>query len=292
MNKMIQLEQEDRTQFLEIGRRVKSTGIQSIRLSERTKIPELKRYMHPLHRIMSVISGEHPYRICRDNQVQSIRLTPGNILFCSRYALTIPPLKEEMGPMEMFTLVFFPQYIRFLFSVAEMHGKEIVSKHYWYHTSAPMPQPGWDILQALNELVRQDDKIDLSRQLLIFMYDYCLDQLLHDQPPPGSKSLLTYHRIKDYMVENMHLPINRDQVARTLQLNPSHISKLFCRYDEHNFNASLKIMRMELAMELVRENHFSIDEITEQCGFINTGYFIKSFREFYGKTPGAFRIKG
>lgn len=284
MNQMIRLDAKDKEWLADIIRKAINLGVRGIQFSERTRIPNLQRHMHPLYRIMSVVEGGYEYRICRNDEVRPVWLTPGNILFCSRYALTIGPPPAELKPVTMLTLVFFPQYIRFLVTVC---GNGI--EHYWYHTAAPMPQPGWNVLQSLNELAGKNAPVELSGRLAVFMYDYCLDQLLHDEEAANSKSLLTYHRIKTCMVENLHLPINREQVGRMLGLNPSHISKLFSRYDEQNFNASLKAMRMELALELVRENHFLIDEIAEQCGFVNTGYFIKSFRDFYGKTPGAFR---
>lgn len=292
MNEIIRIDAKNKDWLINMVRRAKEAGIQSISPGERTKILKLQKHMHPLHRIMSVISGGYTYRICRNDMIVPVTLAPGHLLFCSRYALTIASDRENMKPVTMLTLVFFPQYIRFLVSVVEAHGNEKDIKHYWYHTAAPMPQPGWDVLQALNELVRKDGHINLTRPLMMFMYDYCLARLEDDREAAGGKSLLTYHRVKTCMVENMHLPINRGRVAQMLNLNPSHISKLFRRYDQHSFNTSLKMMRMELAMELVRENHFSIDEIAEQCGFVNTGYFIKSFREFYGKTPGGFRTAG
>jgi AraC-like DNA-binding protein len=289
MDEMIKIDAGEKGRLADMIRRIRGGGVRSITLAERTRILKLQKYMHPLYRIMAVMDGEYTYRIARNDQVCPATLLPGHLMFCSRYALTMGPERENIKPMTMLTLVFFPQYIRFLISVVEECGGEKTARHYWYHTAAPMSQPGWRVLQALNELVRKDSDTALSAQLMMFMYDYCLAQLLDDREEAGSKSLLTYHRIKSCMVENMHLPINREQVARMLGLNPSHISKLFNRYDKLNFNSSLKAMRMELALELVRENYFSIDEITEQCGFVNTGYFIKSFREFYGKTPGAFR---
>jgi transcriptional regulator GlxA family with amidase domain len=51
----------------------------------------------------------------------------------------------------------------------------------------------------------------------------------------------------------------------------------------------LKTLRLEHAIELLKDTDFSIDEIAEECGFANTGYFIKTFRLSYGKTPGNFR---
>ena len=89
----------------------------------------------------------------------------------------------------------------------------------------------------------------------------------------------------------MHLPINRGTVAKELNMNPSHISKLFHQFGEKGFNAFLKELRMELAIDLIKEKIFTVDEIAQQCGFDDTPYFISSFKKYYGVTPGKYLLK-
>jgi AraC-like DNA-binding protein len=48
---------------------------------------------------------------------------------------------------------------------------------------------------------------------------------------------------------------------------------------------------MARAKELLRYSPMLLDEISEQCGFANTGYFIKSFKKACRVSPGAFRNK-
>lgn len=44
-------------------------------------------------------------------------------------------------------------------------------------------------------------------------------------------------------------------------------------------------MRCENAKKLLSRNLFSINEISERCGFENTSYFTKTFKKYTGITP-------
>ena len=47
---------------------------------------------------------------------------------------------------------------------------------------------------------------------------------------------------------------------------------------------------MEQAKHLLLEHpDLNIGEIAFRCGFNSTGYFIKTFTQYYGTTPGIFR---
>ncbi|OMP30123.1 helix-turn-helix domain-containing protein [Mangrovimonas sp. DI 80] len=57
---------------------------------------------------------------------------------------------------------------------------------------------------------------------------------------------------------------------------------------ETNLSASqfMRQVRLEQAMELLKESDLTISEVSFQVGFGNSSYFIKCFKEQYGVTPG------
>ena len=49
-------------------------------------------------------------------------------------------------------------------------------------------------------------------------------------------------------------------------------------------------VRMEKAVQLLRNTDLTIEEIAKQIGYSNSSYFIKVFREWIGFSPGEFRL--
>ncbi len=247
---------------------------------------ELK-WDHPRFRFMVVLEGEFNYRIQATTGIKIVKLTPGKAMFCQQRGATELPDQTEISPCVMLTFVFWPEYVRFLITKRTPNDEEW--QHFLYHSSHSIDQFGLYILKALDELaILGDSDVRASFLAKALLYT-CRDNLLNDNPKKRSKSFYVHQNIKAYMHENSNININRASVAETFKLTPSHISRLFTTYDEYNFSTVLKKMRLEHAVELLKDTTFSIDKITEQCGFGDTSYFIKTFRLFYGCPPGNFR---
>ncbi len=191
----------------------------------------------------------------------------------------------------MLTLSFFPQFIRFLLSETLKEGGRTAAHHSWYHTNQPLSEAGWNVLPTLNALSRTSENFPSLFDLGRFLFRHCDESPLSDTAPGMTRALMTCQRINACLSENLHR-INRESVARKLKLSPSHVSKLFHRFGEPSFNQTLRRMRMELAVELLRENQLSVKEIADQCGSSSPGYFIETFRSCFGKSPGDFRLNG
>lgn len=258
--------------------------------TERTSHPEYKADMHTLFRIVRVLKGSYIYTICRRGEIKKIILLPGDVLFCARQGTTRAHLEKNIGTV-MLTLSFFPQFIRFLISETCEEQGQTVARHYWYHTRLPLSEAGWNVIYALNALSLGAEESPCLFDLVRFLFRHCAESLANDNNmPENGKALMTYQRVNAFLSENIHRPINRESVARELKLSPSHVSKLFRQFGNQSFNQTLRRMRLELAVELLRENGLSIKEIADQCGFSSPGYFIETFRNCFGKSPGDFRL--
>ncbi len=55
------------------------------------------------------------------------------------------------------------------------------------------------------------------------------------------------------------------------------------------FVAHLTKERLTFARTLLAKTDLAIFQIAEQCGFSNSAYFVKCFREAYGTSPAKFR---
>ena len=280
-------EKKEKKVFLDCLDQIITHDLNEVFFSEKPCQKQLMQFTHPLFRLMLMLKGKKEYDILSSKEVKNLELFPGRALFCQQRAMTKVPDNEVDESGEMLTLVFFPQYIRFLIS-RHQKGEED-NHHIWYHSTQAVNQTGIHVLRALNELVITGDTGIKACFLIKTLLHVSRDNLIADNPQNITKSFRTYQNIKAYLHENADKNINRETVANAFKLNPSHISKLFAAYDEHNFNTVLKLLRLEHAVELLRDTRLPINEISEQCGFVNTGYFIKTFRLFYNKTPGAFR---
>ncbi len=50
----------------------------------------------------------------------------------------------------------------------------------------------------------------------------------------------------------------------------------------------IRAVKLKYAAEMLLNNKISVKEIGYRCGFNSPAYFVKSFKEFFGKTPKEF----
>ncbi len=97
---------------------------------------------------------------------------------------------------------------------------------------------------------------------------------------------------KDEIFKNPDLKIT--QVSSILKTNRTYISNLINKEFECTFNEFANQYRIKEAKNLLREESFqmySLEHISEQCGFGSLSTFIRAFKESEGITPGRYRTK-
>ncbi|CAM4425461.1 response regulator [Paenibacillus typhae] len=80
-------------------------------------------------------------------------------------------------------------------------------------------------------------------------------------------------------------------VADSVSLHPAYVSKLFKQVSGVSISEYILNMKMEQAVENLRNSDMKIYEISEQLGYANSQYFIKVFKEQFGMTPQDYRGK-
>lgn len=250
---------------------------------------QLPAYTHSQFRLTMVIRGKHVYSILGKHGFENVELVPGKVLFCQRGGVTQPIGYRNKEGAEMLTIVFWPEFVRLV--LGRLRAGENKWEQIWYHSRDVINHAGMYLLKTLDELIDNDSPNIQVCLLARVLLQVCKEHLLADEPQTSTKSFRTYQSIMVYLYENFGEDINRKSVARKLAISPQHISRIFKAYSEHSFNTVLRRLRFEHAEELLRSTSLLISEIAEECGFANTDYFIKSFRSFYGKTPGRFRRK-
>jgi AraC-like DNA-binding protein/mannose-6-phosphate isomerase-like protein (cupin superfamily) len=79
------------------------------------------------------------------------------------------------------------------------------------------------------------------------------------------------------------------ELVQKFHYNEDYFNRLLKKREGVTYSAYLQRLRLEKARELLEESSLGIDEIIEQCGYHNKGFFYKIFVDKYGMTPARFR---
>lgn len=125
-----------------------------------------------------------------------------------------------------------------------------------------------------------------SLQEALNVFKNAISQLL---PTADSISYALSEAVK-YMSEHLNDPeLSLGDVARHVSMSSGYLSKRFSDETGKSYQQVLTKLRMEKAVQLLREKRMLVYEVAEQCGFTNYRSFAKAFANYYGKKPKSFQ---
>jgi len=86
---------------------------------------------------------------------------------------------------------------------------------------------------------------------------------------------------------NSEIPLNH--VAKLINLSPNYFSSLFKKVMDINYSDYVINYRIEKAKELLLETGLLSYEISEKVGFLDKGYFSRTFKKITGYSPNEYR---
>ncbi len=96
-----------------------------------------------------------------------------------------------------------------------------------------------------------------------------------------------------YIRENFSSDITLSSLAKRFSVSPEHFSRVFKKETGLGFSKYLNSLRLQYAEQLLRADEGqNITEIAENCGFEDSNYFSKKFKEVYGTSPKKVQKKG
>ena len=155
-----------------------------------------------------------------------------------------------------------------------------------------------DVTELINKLIRICSSFDLSKNIYA---DLSLKELLirilqsqHLQAIPGdmatdqnrSRLHFVLHYIHEHLTEK--IPVNI--LSRKAYLSRNNFFKWFKEQFGITPLEYINRERIKLAKQLLAENKQSIGQVGMQCGFSDTNYFVRLFRQSEGITPGAYQL--
>lgn len=94
-----------------------------------------------------------------------------------------------------------------------------------------------------------------------------------------------------YIEKHYGEKILAEDLAKRLHIGRTTLMTAFKKYTGTALNAYLVRYRLKIARELLRQGA-SVQETAERCGFGDSGSLIRSFKKYFGTTPGKFSPDG
>ncbi|MDE6593867.1 MAG: AraC family transcriptional regulator [Oscillospiraceae bacterium] len=95
----------------------------------------------------------------------------------------------------------------------------------------------------------------------------------------------------DYIYDNLHEKISVEDIADSVELSPSYLSRLFHKEVGVTISVYTAVKRVETAQNMLRFSDYSPMDIGNYLAFSSNSHFINTFKKYTGMTPREFRTK-
>ncbi|WP_319412059.1 AraC family transcriptional regulator [uncultured Cohaesibacter sp.] len=252
---------------------------------ERKQRPKLA-YQIPFPRIGFILSGKLEQTIGdKLGRPTQISQTSSMALFVPANGWNDPQWSDS--EVEMLDLLFGKQRVGISLSRWDGEKQSCIAK---FDLPRRGPRSGTFILNALNELVmRPQDKstpVYLVRALVAHVQD-----LMNIQVTATSRSSALAQAIKEHIEDHFSEHLSRESVAYAFSITPNYLSHLFQKEFQTSFNEYLNLVRLEQAKHLLRNYGMTIKEVATSCGFTDSNYFCRLFRQKTDRSPSEYRMQ-
>lgn len=240
----------------------------------------------PYDRLLFILSGAKREPMSLDGAVRELDLGPGDVWLVRKNiweysAVTSAHRLLCIVPRSGFLRVSFYDFPAGM-RRGEWRDPEAV------HTGRPVPEPLLAVISALGEAGGESGAH--IPHLLRAAAALALAECRKGSVPAG-KAAATFERLRTFLDYNFTRPVNREEVAERFGLTPNYLSDLFRRMAGRGLREYVEERRFDMARRLLRSTALPLKEIAARCGFSGEVYFIRRFRELYGRPPGRYRVE-
>ena len=152
---------------------------------------------------------------------------------------------------------------------------------------------GYDgVLQPLQKLdVRKEGTKTYSMELLTIAMEICngLYSLCGNMNVADDSPWSVSERCLHYIDRHYQRRITLQELAEYVHLHPNYLCQLFREQTGKTVFEQINWVRVHDASKLLRSTQLPVSQIAAQCGFQNTNYFSRIFKQFLGRSPTAYR---
>ncbi len=246
-------------------------------------------FYQPVARFNFVLSGTRPVVLPIHGVAVEAVLKPGDV------QVSLPD-SWEMPRFDFAheVLCLVPRKTHFRVASHEyLEGGVLGERGVQYHTPGPATEALRDVCLAICASAASDRSKGI-RYLLAALKEFAWQEC---QGTPGDwdsghgKAKVLFKEISAWVEGHFQDPINRESVADQFGITPSYVSRLYRKMTGRSFTDMLRQERIDFALTLLSKTNLAIYQIATQCGFSNTAYFVKSFRQLCGESPSRLRRK-
>jgi len=254
----------------------------------------------------STLSGYRPSRIflCLEGAVHlkcSINNGPGTDLFLKQgqvlYASPQNQVIEKWDSAQKMLAIIFPEdIIRFVYIDHDGISPPPLpapNPTCFYHVMHKLNPAGQGILTALNHIALEatpEKTLPGGSALITALLQNVWEDFITEQEDDKETSQFVWNEIFGYVAEHFTDPmLSREMLSSRYNVHVTYISRKFQQTLGISFTEYVNNCRFDLAIKLLKNPVLRVKEIATACGFSDTSYFIRSFRERFNITPVQFR---
>ena len=118
---------------------------------------------------------------------------------------------------------------------------------------------------------------------------YLMMKIAADAAPPGpagNAAAATYQRCRQFIEENCLRVHSLAEVAAGCHVDSAYLCRLFKRFRRQTPFQYLQNLKMNQAVELLRNRRYSVKETAQELGFGDPYNFYRAFKRIFGISPG------
>ncbi|WEM44524.1 AraC family transcriptional regulator (plasmid) [Photobacterium sp. DA100] len=258
-------------------------AINSVNLAEASHTPPANAWQLDMPRIDIVLAGSiNIHYSTGEHHSRHHQFNTGDVLYIPNMGWSQPLWGEAAT---LLRLDIAPHKVEFSLhswsgnDFSEVHKRPSVRRHQII---------GNGLIQVLQELVNTNaDSHTISLVIRSLLSHLMIMENAPDKLPSRQEEL--FHKITKYIDENYDQTLSREEVARIFHISPNYLSHIFQHQGKTSFKDYLCHKRMENAQRLLELNHHRVKQISKLCGFSDSNYFCRLFKQKTGVTPSQFR---
>lgn len=110
-----------------------------------------------------------------------------------------------------------------------------------------------------------------------------------DTPEIEGQDLQLFTQIERYIKQHIDEELTLNMVAEHFFYNPSYLSRLFKTKLNKNYMTFVSEIRINQALQHLKESQYSVSEVSTMCGYKSYKHFIKVFKNVTEMTPTEYR---
>ncbi|AIQ24486.1 AraC family transcriptional regulator [Paenibacillus sp. FSL H7-0737] len=98
-----------------------------------------------------------------------------------------------------------------------------------------------------------------------------------------------FNEALQYMEERLDQEISREELSKLYHMNPVYFSRAFQKIYKLTPMQMLRKLRLQQAKQMLEYTDYTIEHISQSCGYYDASHFSKVFRGEYGRGPAEYR---